>query len=303
MIHALCGLKVATDLPLPDLQPWPGDGRPPDVDIRLGTVPPRLTDVALDGPLLQIAPDGTCRFAVAGIAAYLVEDGRRITVEPYGDAGAPSVRVFLLGSVFGFLCHQRGLLPLHAGCVEIDGRAVLFAGPSGAGKSTLTATFLKRGHRVLSDDITVVDLTAPGGPMVPPSFPRIKLWRDAAERLDLSVEGLERSRPGLEKFHLPVGDEFGQEPLPLGDIYHLSMAPDARHAGISRLRGRAAMDALVDAVYRRRAAIRMGRQAALMADLMRLAARPTYALTRIPDLAGLDETAALIVARHQDDGG
>lgn len=304
MIHALCGLKVAADLPLPDLRPWSGDGRPPDVQIRLGPVPPRLADPVHEGPLLQVDAGGTCRFAVAGVAAYLVENGRRITVELHTDEGAPGIRVFLLGSVFGFLCHQRGLLPLHAGCVAVGGRAVVLAGASGAGKSTLTTAFLRHGHRVLGDDIAVVDLKAPGGPVVQPSFPRLKLWRDAAEGLALPVEELERCRPGLEKFQLPIEDGFAAEPLPLGAIYHLAMVGDTRHAGLSRLRGRAAVDALVDAVYRRGAAIRMGRQAALMTDLMRLVAHPAYRLLRTPDLAALDGTVSMIAGHRPDtDGG
>ena len=46
---------------------------------------------------------------------------------------------------------------LHAGCVEIDGRVILFPGRSCAGKSTLVAEFLKQGARYFSDDLAPVD--------------------------------------------------------------------------------------------------------------------------------------------------
>ncbi|WP_269747040.1 sulfotransferase domain-containing protein [Elstera litoralis] len=238
MTYALCGLRIVSELPLPDLLKWNGDDRVPDVEIRLGTVPDRLERPVFEGPLLQVGADGDCRYAVAGVAAYYVENGRHVTIQPYMDPTAPDVRVFLLGSVFGFLCHSRGLVPLHAGCVEINGRAVAFAGASGVGKSTLTAAFLRRGYRVLADDVTVVEVAAPGGPRVLPSFPRIKLWRDSLDGLGLCADGLERSRAQLEKFHLRVEGCFSAEPLPLAAIYHLTMASDPRHAGFTPVRGR-----------------------------------------------------------------
>lgn len=46
---------------------------------------------------------------------------------------------------------------LHAGCVEVDGRAIVMPGRSHAGKSTLVAAFLKRGARYLSDDMAPID--------------------------------------------------------------------------------------------------------------------------------------------------
>lgn len=299
MSYALCGLVVASDLPLPDLLPWTGDDRAPDVEIRLGDVPARLASPVYEGPVLQVAADGTCRYAIADVAAYLVEDGRRVTVRPWMAPEAPDIRVFLLGSVFSILCHQRGLLPLHAGCVEVGGRAVALAGHSCVGKSTLTAAFLRRGHAVLADDVTVVDMNSPGGPLVLPSFPRIKLWRDAMRGLDLPPEGLERSRAQLEKFHVPIKTGFRMEPMALAAVYYLNTVHDPRHAGLKPLRGLAAVEALQDAVYRRGAAYRLGRQAPLMAAAMRLAAAvPGLRLSRVHDLTALDATVTDIAARQ-----
>lgn len=301
----LCGWRVASDLPLPDLPPWTGADREPDLEVRLGEVPDHLPAAVHSGPLLQVASDGTCRYALDGIAAFLVEGGRRVTVQPRMAPDAPDIRVLLLGSVFGFLCHQRGLLPLHAGCVEVGGRAVALAGASGMGKSTLTAAFRRRGHPVLADDVTVVHVAAEGGPRVLPAFPRLKLWRDAIDGLGLRVDGLERSRLGLEKFNLPLAVGFRAEPLPLAAIYMLETVNDRRHAGIVPLRGVDLMVALTGIVYRRMMAIHAGRQGVMMAGLIRLASLPVSSLARVPGLSGLDDTVAEIAARHPParDGG
>jgi len=45
---------------------------------------------------------------------------------------------------------------LHAGCVEIGGKAVVFSAFSYGGKSTVTDYFLQKGHALLSDDTLAV---------------------------------------------------------------------------------------------------------------------------------------------------
>ncbi|HYH21260.1 MAG TPA: serine kinase [Azospirillum sp.] len=303
-LHALCGLKVASDFPLPDLLPWRGDDRAPDVAIRLGDVPDRLDAPVLNGPLLQMAADGTSRFAVPGVAAYLVEGGHTVTVRAEMDLAAPDVRVFLLGTVFGILCAQRGLLPLHACCVAIGGRAVAFSGVSGAGKSTLAAAFRRRGFPVLADDVTVVDVEAPGGPLVLPSFPRIKLWRDTMDALALPRDGLERSRPELDKFHLPLDDGFHAAPLPLAAVYHLEEArlPDQMEA--VRLNAVTAVQSLEVAVYRHRTVRRLLGAERLFRSLTRVAAAaPSYRLWRRLGLRDLDAQVTALAGRQESEAG
>lgn len=49
-------------------------------------------------------------------------------------------------------------LIIHAAVLEKHGRAVILPAPSGSGKSTLTAALLGHGWRLLSDEMTLVDL-------------------------------------------------------------------------------------------------------------------------------------------------
>jgi hypothetical protein len=59
-----------------------------------------------------------------------------------------------------FIAARRDLMWMHAGAVERDGRAVVFAGPSGNGKSTMVTLLCERGWRFLSDDIAPVRMHA-----------------------------------------------------------------------------------------------------------------------------------------------
>lgn len=264
--RSLCGWRVASALPLPDLMLWQGDARNPDLVIDLAPVPARLDDLILDQPLLQIAADGTCRFQVPEVATYLIDpSAQRVVIDPVLPPDAPDIRVFLLGTVFGILCFRRGLLPLHASCVRVGERAIALAGPSGMGKSTLAAALLRRGHAVLADDVTVLDVTAPEAPRVLPSFPRLKLWRDAAARLDISIQGLERSRVALDKYHLPVSDAFCAEPLPLSAVFHLNSAAQPGDTLLRRLRGSEAVAWLGRDIYRSGLMRRLGLAGRLLA--------------------------------------
>lgn len=294
--RSLYGLRVASEVPAPDLPSWTGDDRAPDLTILLGEAPP-LAHAVVDRPLLQIGADGQCRFTVRGVAAYLVSpDGRAIVVAPEGEADRAEVRAFLFGSVLAIVCMRRGLLPLHAACVRIGDKAVAIAGQSGAGKSTLAANLLRRGFPMLADDVTVVDLSA-GTPLAMPAFPRVKLWRDAMNRLELPVDGLERARPTLEKYHVPVEEGFCATPTPLAGLVHLEPDPKAP-MGLRRLGAMEGLARIGSIVYRQPLMVRLGLRDQQMDQFLRLAAAlgGVRALRRPETPAELDAVVPLMSA-------
>ena len=56
----------------------------------------------------------------------------------------------------------RDFIPVHAACVIKDATPVLLSGPSGAGKSTLAYACLRRGYRLLAEDIVQVKVASEG---------------------------------------------------------------------------------------------------------------------------------------------
>ena len=54
--------------------------------------------------------------------------------------------------------HAHNYLVIHAAVVERSGRAVVLPAPPGSGKSTLCAGLVARGWRLLSDELTLLDL-------------------------------------------------------------------------------------------------------------------------------------------------
>src|SRR5215213_168075 len=147
--YTVFGLRVRSALELPELFQAKGEGEP-DVRIETGSI-----DAPESAPGLS-ARDGGLLLTVADAGRFLISQGRTIRVEALNGVDPRNVRLFLLGSAFGALLHQRGLLPLHANAIEVDGTAVAFMGASGAGKSTLAAWFHDRGYRIIADDVCVV---------------------------------------------------------------------------------------------------------------------------------------------------
>lgn len=270
--YALSGWRLASAIALPELPYWPDEAGEPDVVIALGEVPATLPGATLQTPFLQTDGSGRARNSIAGVADYLIEHGRRITIAPAMDPDTPDVRLFLLGSVFGVLCNQRGVLPLHACSIEIEGKAVAFAGASGAGKSTLAAAFHRRGFRVLADDVTPIEFI-PGGVRFLPGVRRIGLWADSMRAVEWSPDDVERCRTELEKFSRVFDGDFVTEALKPAALFHLNISPETNgEIMFKRLQGGAAVQQVRRQVYRWRALQRSVGMAEAMSRVLRATA-------------------------------
>lgn len=211
------GLNFSCEFPLPEIKTWEASKGQIDVDIHYGTLDEKgLGEDTQCGPFLWISGDVT-QLNIPDVAKFRISHGTKITVDPMPGIDLESVRVFLLGSAFGVLLFQRGYLVMHGNSVRIGEGCIICVGHSGAGKSTLAAAFMQRGYDLLADDVVPVD--AHGRAIT--GFPRIKLWKDAAEKLGIETTGLKRIRPDMEKFNLPISPPDMALHLPVKAIYIL----------------------------------------------------------------------------------
>jgi hypothetical protein len=187
-----------------------------------------------------------------------VRDGNEVVIDTPHPPGTADVALFLLGSVLGFLCHQRGLLPLHASCIAFEGKVFAMAGHSGSGKSTLAALLLAQGARLLSDDVTVIDIRAEGGPLVLPTYPRQKMWRDTLDALGIAPGRYLRRTVHLEKFDRQVADRFEPARMRLDGVCQLYLQMRESSLRVEALDGLRAVRMLYENVYRRTAAGLLG---------------------------------------------
>lgn len=229
--YRISGLSVGSEIALPGLIALGVDRGAPEVTIRPGAVPHSLDNAGASGPTWQI--EGR-RFLlrIPGIARFLLSNGNDIQFELEPGADEADIPVFILGTVFGILLHQRGQIVLHASAVRVDGKAILFCGPSGAGKSTMAAALALCGLPLVTDDICAITVIN-GSPMALPDGRQLKLWTQAIEQLELTPNRGPRVRGGLEKFFVQPRAAFS-EALPLGAVYALREAKPPHAPGIER---------------------------------------------------------------------
>lgn len=212
------GLNIASEIPVTGFQKNENILQP-DAIIREGSVPERIDPVINEGILFQ-SNDHEYLLKVDTIASYYVRNGSEITVQKNKDSSTHEVSAFLIGSAFGALIHQRGLLPLHASTVVFENKCLVFMGISGAGKTTLAAGLIKEGALFVADDISVIDFSGQR-PAVIPAFPSIKIWKDSLNHLQIENSGLNRVRDEIDKFYLPI-ERYVNIPQPVDIMVALS---------------------------------------------------------------------------------
>jgi adenylate kinase family enzyme len=140
---------------------------------------------------------------------------------------------------------------LHAAAIDVGGRALVLSGPSGAGKTTLTLALAKRGHRVLTEEVVLIQRTGVvfglARPIhVPADSPqRHEIpsgWRQCAYPL--------RGRDGRERENIIAiapRQALALEPLPLhamvrighGQDWPVELRRSSHHVALQRLWDRA----------------------------------------------------------------
>lgn len=162
------GLRWCSDTPL--VQFVPARFGTSDIKVkRVKNLIERSAGLAINNGFVY--PDGT-RFHFGDV----VFDTFHGTLVTWWSPTAHVLPHAFYGTVTAIILAWRGLAPLHASAVELGGRAVVIAGPPGAGKSTLCAALVRKGGRLVSDDLSaLIPTPAMGAPMLQPGRPAIRL--------------------------------------------------------------------------------------------------------------------------------
>ena len=228
-LYNICGFNVYSELHFPELESKIGK---PEIIIRLNNFNKHI--------LISNNIENSLS-AKTEIAKIWLNNGCEIIIQPAKNIKDDVLRNFILGPVLAGLLRQRGFLVFHGSAAEINNSAVAFVGGSGWGKSTLASAFHKQGHGLITDDVMAVDM-ATGLPMALPSFPKTKLWKDAATAMEHDVEQLPKVHSNSEKYINCITEGFCQTPLPLRQIYILAIGEEHK---IEPINGREALMELI----------------------------------------------------------
>jgi hypothetical protein len=268
------GLTIGSELVLPGL---PTTDATPEIQISRGVVPEWNGEATVRyGDRCRIrGQEWSVRFKALPFAG-LIRDGTHVRFE--ADPAQDDVSsLHVLGSCTGALLFQRGFAPLHGNTIVASDGAAMIVGKIGSGKSATTFALLRRGYRLLADDISAVSFEsaepsaiASVTPRVIPGFPRLKLWRATLEHFGCDHREFQRLRPGMDKFHYPTEDLFCPTPQRLNAIYILHPC-DAPGVRIRVLSGLAKLDELRAHLYKIRFHDAIRNWPPLLAKLCRLA--------------------------------
>ena len=288
--YRVFGLTVASEYELPELEMIDPPGQS-DVRIVLGQTPLELPGAMVCHIHLQIAPQSLLlKVRVAG--DFWVRNGNEIILNPLPEASPENVRLFLLGSAFGAVLHQRGILPIHGSALVYQGQAFILTGVTGAGKSTLAAALVRKGCKLLTDDVAAVTFDRAGTPWVQPAYPQQKLWRDSAAAMELSTGRLIRVMADMEKFAVPANGRYYGEAATLTSIFHLIKPADDESGKLSLepVRGVDKLPLILHNVYRPRFVKGLGMQGEHLQRCFKLAEKvKTARVYRTRDWGELEE--------------
>ncbi|MEG1254493.1 hypothetical protein [Clostridium sp.] len=187
-------------------------------------------------------------FYIDGVATYWITGGNTVIIEPCENCDKVLMKIYVLGSVLGFLLLQREVTAIHGGTVVIDGKAIVFTGERGAGKSTLTTALGQRGYSFVSDDIATVNFE--NKLTIEPGFPYHKLCLDALDNMNYIKEDyIFFQADGKIKYIVPDYDGFAKKKVVLSAICEIAIG-DVEEVQIEEIYGSEKLDKIIKNIYR-----------------------------------------------------
>jgi len=242
--YRLYGVSISSELALPF--PEPRGCIEPElckVEIRLSSE--SISDTLGPGATTQRSPFSGFYFSQMPDASSYVrwddvgevlisKNGELITCHPFPQTESESFHVYLLGQALSFALVKRGFEPVHASAVAVGNQAIAFIGDCGLGKSTLAAAFLQAGHRLLTDDLLLLQ-TRTRAIVAFPGPARIKLFPKVAGKFLADASSGVPLNPKTQKQIIPLNDsQVCSEAMPLGAIYVLA-SPNKAHDNSVRI--------------------------------------------------------------------
>ena len=296
--YLFAGLKVRSEVEIALAKLLPsGTSFVPDVEIRL-CAPEKIP---AENGLVDSKPQDFS-FRASDNLAFRIRGGREIIIGCTPETPHSDINLYLIGSAWGVLCHQRNLLPLHCSAVMAGHGCVAFCGPSGIGKSTLAAGLAKYGYTHICDDVATLELVQ-HGIRFQPVEKGLKLWRDAADALNIVRGPRVGSHPDLDKYYVSLPTNAAAADFSVHTMYLLKCSKDGTMA-INPVNGMARFEVFLHNIYRYEWAVLIRDPAELFLQVSALLEHiEIFEFTRPRDLAkfgdGLKMLSAHIKTREE----
>ncbi|MBI1870608.1 MAG: hypothetical protein HYS07_05360 [Chlamydiae bacterium] len=217
---------------------------------------------------------------VDGIAHYHCQP-YRIDIHPLTKC-EDDIAAFLLYAALPYWLLLRGKW-LVRGCALSwnEKESILLLSPPGGGSSTLAGYALRQGAKLVSDHFCVVTEREEGVLMVEPGIRHLRLWKAAADQLQIDHHLLRPIRPCLQQFFFKTENIFSNRPLPISGVISIDTMNKKEDVSVKKLTGVHKMDNLDLRHYHLFLFKKLGYQKIYQRLLMKLANQVSlYHLTR-----------------------
>jgi hypothetical protein len=245
--YLLCGWQTHSQIPLTSLPTSLNDGGDVDVVIEVATCDPPFPKST--GCFVFQHSAEYSLIKVESIADFEIREGRQIRVWPTPGVARKDIEIFLFGLAWATLCHQRGLLPLHASAIVTGKGIAAFTGHSGAGKSTTAALLGSLGYEMIADDILPVSFNQHAMPGAWPYLRRLKLHHETIAKLAFTPAEVVSEKLDSKRYFVQPKSTSYDKWRRLDRLYLLENEPSGKDASIERLTGADAVRAIVDQTY------------------------------------------------------
>ena len=195
-----------------------------DIEVVRGKVPDTLKESTYKGVNFENNAHSFL-LRIPTVAKFLIQEGKRIVIDPLPQAENREIELFFLGSVMAVVLLQRDILPFHGSAFQKGDKCIIISGKSGAGKSTLLHHFVKQGYKALTDDVGALSVKD-GQVVLTPSYPSSKIWNDIMDVYDYDEKDTLQVRPSIRKYRYSLEKDFCYQSLPIEAIYILNQAND-----------------------------------------------------------------------------
>ncbi|MCZ2475896.1 hypothetical protein G9H61_10585 [Aquirufa ecclesiirivi] len=217
------GLKIQSDIEFPEFVNAEFDMT--DLVISSRKVSNKLKSKPLIEENKEAINEDEYYLEVDNVAKYYAYQGKIIDVDINPLADSRTIRIYLLATVMAAVLHQRNTIPLHASSIKWKNGLIIISGDSGTGKSTTVSGLLKSGYSIFSDDVIVLKHEENQEVQARASYPMIKLWDDAIEKLQSELFENRNFvvKPGYDKFGFFFHEQFDRNSYPIKMILVLKI--------------------------------------------------------------------------------
>jgi len=294
----LCGWHTRSEIPLTGV-PKSGGNKRIDVLIHIA---PEPSPIRKSPERIIFEHSTECSFIrIEAVADFEVRRGQEIKVWPASGAMQKDIEIFLLGPVWATLCHQRGVLPLHASAISTDRGVIAFAGRSGAGKSTTAALMGAFDYKLFADDILTINFGQNSKPSAWPYLRRLKLQVDSIVQLALTAAEPVSERLDKDKYFVDPKCVADDKWIRLERLYVLEIDTTTSRNSIERIVGAESVRALIEQTFHFDFIIGSRRFSEHLALCAQLASRiAIFRLRRAPLLGAGIELGSIIRAHLEN---